>query len=68
MKAFGRALAVAGVAVVLAVGFPLNAQAAGGTFIYHTQPGNVPHVLNNPQDEQCYNVGAGEAPGPSGPP
>ncbi|MFJ1749816.1 hypothetical protein ACIOJD_26745 [Streptomyces sp. NPDC088116] len=57
MKIVGRALVAAGAAVMLGVGFPLNAQAAQGSFSYHTKPGNHQAFLNNPQDQQCYTVG-----------
>ncbi|TFI27146.1 hypothetical protein [Streptomyces sp. 4R-3d] len=56
MKIVGRAFAAAGAAVALVVGLPLNAQAATGTFMFHTQPGGVPQILNNPADGQCYTL------------
>lgn len=62
MKIVGRALVAAGAVVVLAVGFPLSAQAASGTFIYHTAYGQVAHSLVNPQDEQCYTLGRAGGP------
>ncbi|MEU0281387.1 hypothetical protein ACIOGX_23900 [Streptomyces sp. NPDC088147] len=57
MKIVGRALSAVGVAVALGVGFPLNAQAAQGSFSYHTKPGNLQLVLDHPRDNQCYSVG-----------
>ncbi|MFJ2132953.1 hypothetical protein ACIOMQ_19105 [Streptomyces sp. NPDC087845] len=57
MKIVGRALVAAGAAMVLVAGFPLSAQAASGTFIYHTQPGDIPRFLNSPEDGRCYTVG-----------
>lgn len=53
----GRALAVLGTVAVLGVTFPQGAHAATGTFVYHTQPGNVTRTLTNPIDGSCYPVG-----------
>ncbi|MFJ5846800.1 MULTISPECIES: hypothetical protein [unclassified Streptomyces] len=57
MKIISRALVAAGAAVVPGVGFPLNAQAAFGSFIYHTLPGGDANSLEDPVDEECYALG-----------
>ncbi|MFI1014810.1 hypothetical protein [Streptomyces sp. NPDC020965] len=56
-RSTGRALAVFGAVAVLGVTFPPGAHAATGEFVYHTQPGNVPHTLTDPRDGDCYPVG-----------
>jgi hypothetical protein len=38
-------------------GVPSIAHAATGRFTFHTQPGNVPQTITDPQDDQCYTVG-----------
>ncbi|MFI0372051.1 hypothetical protein ACH35V_29665 [Actinomadura sp. 1N219] len=52
------AIAFAGAVAGAALCLPGAAHAATGTFTYHTQPGNVPHVLRDPADGRCYDVGA----------
>ncbi|MGE7438880.1 hypothetical protein [Kitasatospora sp. NPDC001175] len=52
-----NALFVGAAAVLLALMVPMGtANAATGSFEYATQPDNVPHLLNNPRDGQCYNI------------
>ncbi|MFF4415759.1 hypothetical protein ACFYY8_24795 [Streptosporangium sp. NPDC001559] len=46
-----------GLAATAALAMSAPAFAATGDFSYHVQPGNIPEVLHNPQDEQCYDVG-----------
>jgi len=44
-------------AAVLALTVPMGtADAATGFFLYTAQPGNVRHLLYNPEDNVCYNI------------
>ncbi|KIF77570.1 hypothetical protein QR77_34450 [Streptomyces sp. 150FB] len=55
----GRVPAILGslaASAVLALALPGAAHAAQGAFQYRAQSG-VPELLNNPVDNQCYNVG-----------
>jgi hypothetical protein len=44
-------------ATALVLSAPGAAHAATGTFTFHTQPGNIANLLNNPTDGQCYSIG-----------
>ncbi|MFE0427411.1 hypothetical protein [Streptomyces sp. NPDC058953] len=50
------AVVIAAVAA-LGLGTAPGASAATGQFVYHTQPGDAAHTLNDPMDSRCYPVG-----------
>ncbi|MEU3602811.1 hypothetical protein ABZ714_29505 [Streptomyces sp. NPDC006798] len=58
-RATGRTVAVLAAAGALVLGTTTGASAATGTFVYHTQPGNVAHTLTDPSESRCYPVGRG---------